>query len=158
MAARKANDTPNANLTGLLSAIVVGGVVGALVARLGGQQFAVYLREFHADSTSGSILFKLHSAAETLRPLAWFSPVWFALFYCVRRRKPAAFIVLCGLVGWIVAYSRDTYTHANPGPNVWSSTIEVPVWCFVATVAGGLIQVLRWKNETAEHTVHRSSP
>lgn len=125
----------------LFATILVGTLIGGLVAKLGGYEFQRHVRVFHANS---AIHCAISDIACVARPIAWFFPTLFGMYYCVRNRVHFNYILCFGILGGGFGWLSSGYVHANPGPNYSTAIYDVPIWCFVGTVLGSVVQTMHW--------------
>lgn len=125
----------------LFAVILIGTVIGGLVAMLGGYQYRLYVRTFQPNS---GLHTTLADFANTIRPVAWFFPMIFGVYQCVRSKVSFDYVLLFGLIGGGFGWMSSGYVMANPGPNYHESIYNAPIGCFVGTILGAVIQTFRW--------------
>jgi hypothetical protein len=129
----------------LFGTIILWGILGGLIVKLGGSDFGRYVRMFYASNSDGfRWLSKISELAHTLRPVAWFVPVIVAVIACWRLKRPFWIVLFVGLFGAYWGYSNASYRMANPGPNYYTGNYTIPLGCFVGTLVGAVIQVVHW--------------
>jgi hypothetical protein len=125
----------------LFTMIFVGAVVGGLIAGLGGYQFRLYVRMIKQNSV-------LHASvtdiAAAVRPIAWFFPMIFGIYQCIRSKASFEYVLALGLIGGGFGWGTSSYVTADPGPSFHSSIYNVPIGCFAGTCTGALAQAIRW--------------